>query len=103
VDGFAKSLKPTGKTDRIVLQIFIDVSFNQEIAIRTPRPRQDTQSGQARPEPAHSSSPNLPMNKHYRPALARPPLAVAFHIRGAYELLNVAAIAPQDCRPQRPA
>ena len=49
----AKSLKCMGKTERIGPQIVIDMSFNQDIAMRTLRFRKDTQRGQARPEPVH--------------------------------------------------
>ena len=56
VDGFAKSLKCVSRTDPVGPQILIDVSFNQEMPMRTLRACQDTQCGQARPEPAHSSS-----------------------------------------------
>jgi hypothetical protein len=56
LNGFAKSLKCVSRTDPVGPQILIDVSFNQEMPMRTLRACQDTQCGQARPEPAHSSS-----------------------------------------------
>jgi hypothetical protein len=53
LDSPAKPLKCVGKTERIVPQIFIDVFFNQDVAMRTSRFRQNTESGQAWPEPVH--------------------------------------------------
>ena len=47
-----------GKTERIGFQIFIDMSFNQDIAMRIVRFRQVTQCGRAWPEPMHFSSRN---------------------------------------------
>ena len=58
MDSSAKSLKRVGKTERIGFQIFIDVSFNQDIAMRIIRFCQVTQCGQASPEPMHFSSRN---------------------------------------------
>jgi hypothetical protein len=42
VDSSAKSLKRVGKTERIGFQIFIDVSFNQDRAMRIIRFRKVT-------------------------------------------------------------
>ena len=61
VDSSAKSLKCVGKTEGIISQIFVDLSFNQHIAIRILRACQDTQSGQARLEPRHISSSKSPL------------------------------------------
>jgi hypothetical protein len=58
VDSSAKSFKRVGKTERIGFQIFIDMSFNQDIAMRIVRFRQVTQCGRAWPEPMHLSSRN---------------------------------------------
>jgi hypothetical protein len=51
VDSSANSLKRMGKTERICPQIFVDLSFNQDMAMRTLRACQDTQSNEAWPEP----------------------------------------------------
>ena len=53
VDSSPKSFKRMGKTERIGFQIFIDVSFNQDGAMRIIRFRQVTQCGRAWPEPMH--------------------------------------------------
>ena len=53
-----KSFERVGKTERVGSQILIDVSFNQDIAMRIIRFRQVTQCGQAWPEPMHISSRN---------------------------------------------
>jgi len=53
VDSSAKSLKRMGKAERIGSQIVVDVSFNQDIAMKPLRLRKDAQRGQARPEPVH--------------------------------------------------
>ena len=47
VDSFVEPLKCVGKTNRIGSQIFIDVSFNQQMAMRTARfsPRHAMRSG----------------------------------------------------------
>jgi hypothetical protein len=42
VDCSAKSLKRVGKTERISPQIFVDVSFNQDMAMRIIRFRKVT-------------------------------------------------------------
>jgi hypothetical protein len=47
LDSPAKPLKCVGKTERIIPQIFIDLFFNQDMAMRTPRFRQNAESGQA--------------------------------------------------------
>jgi hypothetical protein len=53
LDSPAKPLKRVGKTERIVSQIFIDVFFNQDMAMRTGRFCQNAESGQAWPELVH--------------------------------------------------
>jgi hypothetical protein len=58
VDSSAKSFKRVGKTERIGFQIFIDMSFNQNVAVRIVRFGQVTQCGRAWPEPMHFSSRN---------------------------------------------
>jgi hypothetical protein len=60
LDSSAKSLKCVGKAERIIPQIFVDLSFDQT-AMRTLRACQDTQSGQAGPEPRHVSSCRSPL------------------------------------------
>jgi len=62
MDTPAKPLKRVGKTERIGSQIFIDVFFNQDVAIRTGRFRQNTESGQAWPEPVHFISCKSPLS-----------------------------------------
>ena len=57
-----KSFKRVGKTERISSQILIDVSFNQDRAIRATRSRQDTQCGEALSEPMHLGSRNSPLS-----------------------------------------
>ena len=44
-------------------EIFVDVSFNQEVAIGIGRYRKDTQRSQAGPEPIHPSSVKFPHKK----------------------------------------
>ena len=58
VDRTAKSFKRMGKTERIGFQILIDMSFNQDRAMRIIRFCQVTQCGRAWPEPMHFSSRN---------------------------------------------
>jgi hypothetical protein len=53
VDCSAKSLKCVDQAERISSQIFVDVFFNQDGAVRPIRSRQNAQSGQAWPEPVH--------------------------------------------------
>ena len=50
-----------GKTEGIISQIFVDLSFNQDMVMRTSRACQDTQSGEAWPEPRHISSGKSPL------------------------------------------
>jgi hypothetical protein len=54
-----------GKTERIGPQIVVDVSFNQNIAMRTRRFRKDAQRGQARPEPVHFISSKSPLRHRH--------------------------------------
>ena len=61
VDSPAKSLKCVGKTERIISQIFVDLSFNRHAAMGTLRACQDTQSREAWPEPRHISSCKSPL------------------------------------------
>jgi hypothetical protein len=61
VDSSTKSLKCVGKTERIIPQIFVDLSFNQDMAMRALRACQDTQSNEAWPEPRHISSCKSPL------------------------------------------
>jgi hypothetical protein len=62
VDTSAKSLKCVGKTEGIISQIFVDLSFNQHMAMGTLRACQDTQRGEAWPEPRHVSSCKSPLH-----------------------------------------
>ena len=61
MDSSAKSLKRVGKTERIIPQIFVDLSFNRDMAMGTLRACQDTQSSEAWPEPRHISSCKSPL------------------------------------------
>jgi hypothetical protein len=61
LDSPAKPLKRVGQTERIISQIFINVLFNEDVAMRTGRFRQNTQSGQAWPEPVHFISRKSPL------------------------------------------
>jgi hypothetical protein len=61
----AKSFKCVSKAERIGLQIFIDVFFNQGIALKALRVRKDTQRGQAWAEPVHFIVCKSPM-RHQR-------------------------------------
>jgi hypothetical protein len=45
VDCSAKSLKRVGKTERIIPQIFVDVSFNKDMTVWVFGFRQNAQSG----------------------------------------------------------
>ena len=58
-------LKCVSKAERIGLQIFIDVFFNQSIALKALRVRKDTQRGQAWAEPVHFIVCKSPM-RHQR-------------------------------------
>jgi hypothetical protein len=62
VKSSAQPLKCVGKTERISSQIFIDLFFNQDVAMRTTRFRQNTKSGQARPESMHFSLCESPLS-----------------------------------------
>ena len=62
MDCSAKSLKRVGKTERIIPQIFVDVSFNRDGAMRIIRFCQDAQRGEAWPEPRHVSSCKSPLH-----------------------------------------
>jgi hypothetical protein len=74
VDGSAKSLKRVGETERISPEIFIDVSFNQDKAMRIIRFRQDTQCGKAWPEPMHLRSRKSPLHEQcYKPTVLAMP------------------------------
>jgi hypothetical protein len=61
VDCSAEPLKCMGKTERISPQIFVDMSFNQDMAMRIIRFRQVTQCGKAWPKPRHLNSRNSPL------------------------------------------
>jgi hypothetical protein len=58
-----------GKTERIGLQIFIDVSFDQNIAPKSLRLSKKTQHGQAGPEPMHFIARKSPL--HHRSVIDR--------------------------------
>ena len=62
VNSSAKSLKRVGETERIIPQIFVDVSFNRDGAMRIIRFCQDAQRGDAWPEPRHVSSCKSPLH-----------------------------------------
>ena len=53
VDSSVEPLKCVSETNRIGSKILIDVSFNQQMAMRSARFRQNTQCGQAGSELIH--------------------------------------------------
>ena len=75
VDSPAKSLKCVGKTERIISQIFVDLSFNRDMAMGTLRACQDTQSSEAWPELRHISSCQSPLYHEWRCKPSGPAMA----------------------------
>jgi hypothetical protein len=74
MDSSAETLKCMRKTERISPKIFVDVSFNQDMAMRIIRIRQDTQCGEAWTKPMHLRSRNSPLHEQcYKPTVPAMP------------------------------